>query len=239
MESSDCHRTDHMSVVRVRTNEILCGYSEYSAFAVGYVGQVEIRTGGLVGVHLERQLRRFTRLNPAVHSCTTGWADAIRHWQSIDNSVSSLGNEAVVEALPVSLMREAASQRLSPGVDDLDNLCAAVMLASGCAVSAHTFEDSLDIAADDLEVPFPWVQATCQGSRIGAAGISANARTVLCISGVSGSDFELAKTLVDVLLRRECRVGSSLCWTDRMSGCRPSVPLHWRRERVIPSFLLA
>lgn len=238
MKSFRCHRTDQASVTRVRTKSVLVGYGEYSAIAVGYMGPLEVGVGGLVDVHLERQLSRFTRVDPTGHPCMSGWVDAVRYWQRIDGT-GALGGEAFIEALPVSLMKEVSLRRLSRGPDLLDNLCAAVMLASGCAVSAHVFDSSSHIGAEDFAVPFPWGQAIYRGSRIGTAEASLNTQTVLCVSGVRGSDLQLAQTLLDVILYRGLADGSSLCWTARMAGSRPSAALHWHRERTEASLLPA
>ncbi len=248
MRSSVCSSSFHPAVTRVqlRAPKLLAECVGYAAWAGGGVLHPPDVDAVSVELQLDRQLRRFRRIRPADHPSARGWTQAFDAWEQAADADPLVGARVLSceEALPVALMRSAARGLMAPGPDHLDNLCATVMLASGCVVSVHRV-DLVGLHQDQrsptsVVVPGPWARPVFSPSGRafpGDAPSTGCGRFVVCVSGVRGCDFGLAQTLLDVLLRSSASEASGLCWSGQMTIRRPVSAVRWaglptHRDRV-------
>lgn len=226
---SSCLANTAITCVQVQSG-LLAAYNEYSAVAAVIDAALVPVNIGSIELQLERQLRRFRRLGPSGHPGIKGWAAAFERWKQSVHA-SDAGLHGFSEAPPTVLMREAALGNLSPGPNILDNLCAAVMLASSCAVSVVDLQAFGCSRSDPslcraVTIPAPWEQSL-RSRRVSAATPSLCAPSMICVSGVRGCDFSLAQALLDVLLRPSTRGVSRVCWSERMTDRAPSSTVRW------------
>lgn len=217
------------------------GPVEYAAWVGGSTlaqSQIDER---FVVMHLDRQLRRFARIRPSDHPSTGGWTRASGFREQTTDPLPGIRVTEHEEVVPVCLMRAAARGILAPGPDMLDNLCATVMLASGCVVSMHRvdFETDVPHRSRPVLVPDPWSRppASNRGGVVRGDDRQPTdvGRLAVCVSGVRGCDFTLARTLLDALFSVSSSEGrSGLCWSQKLTISSPVSSLTWKEAAIFP-----